>query len=221
MLFAIPVVFVWALFRKRWSVPAIMLACIIPYILFKWDHTNTRYHLQLIGAGTTAFAYLLSALRRTHFRRLLVATAGGLMLVILFIGGLGVANPDLIAKLRTKPYRDRDRTIGINYWGEPHFNDVLESVKAPGTTLAYNAGLPDHKSLAFWNMSFTNRAVIVYWDHNGDEWLKGLRDAKADAVYLSPDAPDAISYATSNSAVFTLLYHGNQGAIFKINGGGQ
>jgi hypothetical protein len=221
MLPAIPVVFVWSLLRRKWPVAAIMLACIIPYIIFKWDHTNTRYHLQLIGAGTTAFAFLLSALWQTHFRRLLIATAGALMVLILFIAGLGVANPNLIAGCRAKPYRERDRTIGINYWGEPHFAEVLRSVEAPGTTLAYNAGLPDHKSLAFWNMSFTNRAFIVEWNNDGEQWLSNLRGIKANAVYISPDAAAAIAYANSSPAAFTPLYQGSKGAIYKLSGGAR
>ncbi|MCK4792879.1 MAG: hypothetical protein KAV87_54620, partial [Desulfobacteraceae bacterium] len=76
---AVPFAFLWALFRKRWQVIAIIITCLLPYFLFKYNHTWLRYHMIVLVAGTTAFGYLLSLLGRTRIRGLLLVVAAMMM----------------------------------------------------------------------------------------------------------------------------------------------
>jgi hypothetical protein len=216
MLPAIPIAFLWALIRRRWSVIAIILACVIPYFLFRETHTWTRYHLPVIGAGTTALGYLLTVLRRTKYQRFLLIFASVFMVATVFISvphhWLEKSN---IEYARKYSYLHNDRYLYFNSWNDQDFANALQSVQEPGTTFAYTEALPRGKVIAVWNPTYSNRALWVPWENDGETWENDLIKSEAQAVYAGPDT-DALEWAASHPGVFSNIYRGLNGGIYTL-----
>ena len=213
---SIPIVLIWALISRKWRVIAVILVCLLPFFLFKYNHTWLRYHLIVLSAGAISFGFFLSLLERTKLRKLLLAVAGVMMALTLFISGNQTAiTPGEISDARKKPYQLSDQYIYFNSWHNPGFAQALNSVKLPGTTLAAANFPPNNRQLAFWNQYFTNRLVWVEWEEPGDEWYNGLLDAQADYVYVSKDS-DADNFAVLKPECFRTVYSANQGSLYEI-----
>ena len=216
MLPAIPVALIWALLRRRWSVLAIVLACVLPYLLFKYNHTWTRYHLPLIGAGTTAFGFILTTVSRTQFRRPLLVVAIVCMALTVYLAGFhGRLEPSDIFEARQNPYQQSDRFGSFGHWGDKRFSTALQRAQLPGTTLAFTRIPPTQKILALWNPAFTNRVVFVQYESDGEAWEADLRAAGADAVYVGPDSAQ-MEYARTHPQSFEPLYEGTKGGVYKL-----
>lgn len=213
---SIPVAIIWAIIRKRWRVIAVIAVCLLPYFLFKYNHTWLRFHLVVLTAGSVAFGYLLSLLERTRLRRVLLAVAGVMMALTLFISGPQTSiTPSEISDARLKPYQQSNRYIYFNFWYNSDFAEALNSVKLHGTTLAAADYLPDRKQLAFWNQYFTNRFVWVEWIEPGNTWYNRLLNARADYVYVSKDS-DADIFAGLKPGWFMPVYTGPLGSFYII-----
>jgi hypothetical protein len=213
---AIPIALFWALIRKRWRVIAVIAVCLLPYFLFKYNHTWLRYHLIVLVSGTVAFGYIISLLERTRLREVLLASAGILMLMTLLISGAQVdITPADISSAREHVYLKKDRYIYFNSWNDPAFATALNSEKRAGTTLAASDLLPMEKQLAFWNRYYTNRVVWIEWSEPGENWYARLVDAGADSVYVAKDSV-ADTFAESNPFWFSPVYSGANGAIYEV-----
>ena len=213
---SIPFMLFWSLIRKRWRLIAVVLVCLLPFFLFKYNHTWLRYHLIVLSAGTISFGTLLSLLGRTKLRRVLLAVAGVMMALTLFISGKQVMiTPGEISDARINPYQLSDRYIYFNSWENPSFAAALNSVKLTGTTLAETDSLPQEKQLAFWNAYYTNRVVWVEWEEPGESWFNRLEEAGADYVYV-PRGSDEDNFARSKHEWFKSLYSGNPGCFYEI-----
>ncbi len=216
MLPAIPMAIVWGIVRRRWKIPAIILAFLIPYFLFTYNHTWTRFILPVIGAGPPAFAYLYSMIVRTRPGRWLLPVAAVLMVATMF----SASHHDLlrigtIEAARKVPYPYNDRYALFHSWGDEEFADAIRSVQEPGTSLGFSNMLPDSKILALWNPTFTNRAIWLPWRTDGEGWEKSLRDEGIYAVYVGPESRPMV-HAMSNPDVFEALYEGKMGGIYRL-----
>jgi len=219
---AIPIALIWALLRRRWNVIAIIVCCLLPFFLFKYNHTWTRYHLPIIAAGTTAFAYLLALLGRSRYRRQLIALAVLFtFLGIVISGPQNIVSVKDIAQARKQPYLQGDRYFFMGSFGDRSFVRSLNLVRDPGTTITLMDGAPKGKTLAMWNQSFTNRVIWVAWPGSGEKWEGALRETGADAVYIR-SRPDAIKWATNHPDRFLKIYSSpDLGAIFVFTGGDE
>jgi predicted membrane protein len=210
---------VYAVIRRRWLLVAIVISCIIPMLCFKYDRVMMRYYIQIIGAGTTAFGYLLTLLSRTRYRRLLLSIAVVLMGLMISLTSPPTGwrvKVDDIRLARSAPYMARDRYVYYHSWGDPRFANALKIVVQPGTTLALADELPGYANLAGWNAGYSNRVVWVAWPGSGDEWESNLRKAGAQAIYVS-NSNDGLGWAKSHPSSFETVYESsNLGAIFKL-----
>ncbi|MCX6644942.1 MAG: hypothetical protein NTY09_01075 [bacterium] len=213
---AIPFALIWALIRKKWRVIAIIAVCLLPYFLFKYNHTWLRYHLVVLAAGTVAFGYILSLLGRTRVRRLLLAAAGTLMAFTLFISGAQISiTPVEISNARNHPYQLNNRYVSFDSWNDPVFARSLNLVKPAGTTLAVAGSPPAEKDLAFWNQYFTNRVVWIGWEDDGESWYRKIVDSGAGFVYVPKDSEPDI-FALFSPLWFSLIFTSDNGSIYEI-----
>ncbi len=217
MLPAIPVAFLWALLKRRWSAVAIIVACLIPYFLFTANHTWTRYHLYIIGAGTTSLAFLLSNLRRSRWTNIMLCIAALSMMATDYVAATHrpLLRPAVIAEARQQPYMESDRFAFFSSWHDEQFAQTWLSIQEPGTTLGFSHFAPDWKMLALWNPSFSNHVVYVPWLENGNAWEQSLRDREVDFVYTWPDT-ESLSYASAHPEGFDSMYEGAVGGIHRI-----
>jgi hypothetical protein len=203
---AIPIALIWAVVRRKWKTLAIILACIIPYFLFRYNHTWTRYHLMILGAGVVSFAWLIGHLRRTVLRNRLLGVAAAFMFLSIFISGYQFnLSPDEIHEARTVPYLKNDRFVFFNDWGNTDFADALKSIQVPGTTIGATHTLPNNKPLAFWNPTFTNRVVWVQLVSTGPIWYNELISRHVDYVYIGANTRPA-NWALAHPDKFEEIY---------------
>ena len=218
---ALPVAFIWSILRRRWMIPAIVIALFIPYFMYEpIQRVMTRYHLQLAGAGIACFAFLLSKLRGTWIRTLIVGITCLSMALAIFLSGPPtyhvIIDPARIYEARQKPYSQRNRLAFFDkQWNDPPFVRALQESEKPGTTIAFTHVPPLDKTLVLWNRTFSNRVVYVEWKGDGDEWVKRLRKAKANAVYCGPNS-DAAKWARNDRENFITLYYGVNGGVFQL-----
>jgi hypothetical protein len=211
---------IWATIRKKWRVVAILATCLLPFLLFKYNRLWVRFHFQIIGAGTTSLAYLLTTLHLTPYRRALIAIAAALVVFEVFVGSPAPPwqlKPDDIGNAKVRPgLENTDRFIDFRSWGDARFAAAIKQVEQPGTTFALAAELPDYRNLAAWNPNYTNRVVWINWQGSGPEWETRLNQSKANAVYTAPgDAP--LVWAGSHPERFQLIAQNPKlGAIFRI-----
>lgn len=217
MLPAIPVAVVWAFLRRRWAVLAIITACLIPYFLFTANHTWARYHLFIIGAGTTSFAYLLTMLRRTRWREVLLVAAALSMAATNYVAMTHRSQfkPYAISEARSRPYKESDRFTFFYGWRDEELKDTWLSIQEPGTTLGFTDGAPDWKMLALWNSDYSNRVVYVPWQADGETWEQFIIEKKVDYVYVWPDS-EPNDYAVEHPGRFEPLYDGDNGGVYRI-----
>ncbi len=217
MLPAVPVAFLLGFIRRKWIVPAIILTCLIPYFLFSSvHHVWTRYYLPVIAVGTTSLAYMLVVLDRSWIRRAIRVIAVASMLATVFVASQHLlVEPEHIREARALPYAERNRFLAFNSWGDRDFADALILVQEPGTTLAFTGHPPLRKNRALWNATYTNRAVWVPWDSDGEEWELRLRSEGADAVLMLPDS-DEMRWGIMHLDRFQPLYVGELGGIFRM-----
>ncbi len=218
---AIPVAFIWAMIRRSWIAPAVMVGLIIPLFIFApIQLVMTRYHLQMVGVGALAFAFIISTLRKTRYRRLFVAVACASMLMSVFLYGPPtyetMIRPELIASMRQQPYSERERfTYFIDDWGDHLFVDALKQSTLPGTTIAYTLVPGTGQFLALWNPGFSNRVVFVPWEQSGFVWTRDLLDSGADSVFVGNNSPHQ-AWAIAHPEAFVPLYSGSLGSIFTV-----
>lgn len=216
---AIPIVLAQCVIKRNWKFLAFMVTAILPYFLFRYNHTFVRYHLQILAIGTVAFGYMLTNLDAPRIRRLLLGIALVLTVLTVFLAGAkkqGILMPRDIARAREVPYSENYRGVLSSDFIEPVFFDALAQVQEPGNTLALSDSLPKFMNLAAWNPDYTNRVVWVEWVGNGEEWVRELHEKGADAVYLPPGS-EALQWLMTNPSGFELLSHDrNHGAILEI-----
>jgi len=225
MLPAVPIGILWALIRRRWDVLALIITCLLPFFLFKYNHTWTRYHLIIIGAGVISFVYIISLLRETKFRSILLGLAAICMLLSIFISGpQDIVTPAGIKAARTATYQERDRFIFFNSFGSPEFTAALLSAQEPGTTIALAHRLPSNKTLAAWNPYYTNRVVWLPWIQPGATWHEKLLEEKVDFIYIAPGTGTE-RFALSHPELFTPVYtdttRGSLLKVIKLTDGGD
>ncbi len=216
MLPAIPMAFILGVLWRRWTVPAIMLATLIPFFLFPYNHTELRFHLPVICSGITAFAFVLVMFKGTTVSRILLGSAGVLMFATFFLAGVYDTrlSPQLIEAENLKSYRKTDR-INLYYsWGE-EFAQGLSWVKQPGTTLGFSEIPPRKKTLALWNPHFSNRAIWVPWEGDEEAWVADMRAMGVDFVYIEPFT-EALEYARTDPRTFVPIYEGLSGGIYRL-----
>jgi hypothetical protein len=222
MLPAIPVAILIAMIRRKWLLPFIAIAGLVPYFMFSSvQHVMTRYYLPVIPVGTTAFAYILAVLDRGWVRRVLVFLAAAMMVATVFVGlQHHMIDPSVIAEARQFPYVERDRFFAFNDFNDPDFAAALVSVEEPGTTLAFTGVPPLRKNRALWNATYSNRAVYVPWEDSGEAWERALKDKNVDAVLVAPvegeNAP--FLWAIRHPQTFEQVYAGELGGIFIVKG---
>jgi len=213
---AIPIALLWALIRRRWKVLAIVICCLLPFFLFKYNHTWTRYHLIVIGGGIISFAYILSLLRQTQLRSLLLGIACAMMLLGLFISGSQtIVSPEEINEARRAPYEESDRYIFFDSWNSSGFSEAQKTVLEAGTTVGLAHRAPYNKTLAFWNPYFTNRVLWTPWETPGTAWHATLVSKHVNYLYVAVHT-GVEEYAVRNPQLFDLIYKDNRGSLFQV-----
>lgn len=219
---AIPAAFLWALTRKKWMLPAIIIGLAIPMLFYKpVQLVMIRYHLQMVGCGAVAFAFLLTMLQKTKLRTPFVGLTVVLMALSIFYYGppsYGVMlDPQIAGEMRSQSYESRDRFAFFrDLWIDDNFLAALDESTQPGTTIAYTTIPGENKLYALWNGNFSNRVVFVPWVDSGENWSRDLTDAGADSVFVGLDS-EQLDWAGSHPGMFTLVYQSSLGAIYKIN----
>ncbi len=219
---AIPLAFVWCVIRKKWILPAIIIGLALPLLFYKpVQLVMIRYHLQMVGAGAVAFAFIISTIRRTRYRNLLVALA--VMSMVLSISLYGpptygfMLDPSLVGEMRSQPQNDRDRFVFFReLWDDDEFLEALVEVTQPGSTIAYTVVPGTSKMFALWNGTFSNRVEFISWTADGDTWTRDLFDSGAGAVLVGNES-EHLDWAISHPQIFVLRYHSSLGAIFILN----
>ena len=219
MLPAIPIVLIFAILKRKWTLVVLFILLILPFFLFRYNHTFVRYHLQLLAVGTTSFGIILTSFRHTRIRRSLLGVAIVCTLLTVVLAGAkkhGILMPGDISEARNVPYSQNYRGILFSEMIEVEFLETLALVQEPGTTLALSESLPEFMNLAAWNPTFTNRVVWVEWKGDGDLWLSELKSKGADAVYIKPES-DPLRWILDNPEGFELVSYNNKfGGILKI-----
>ena len=222
MLPAIPIAYLIALMRKKWLLPLILLACLIPYFISSSvNHVWTRYYLPVIGVGTTSFAYMLHVLDKTWVHRAIRIFAVACMIATVFVSSQHMLiDPADIAAARNVPLSQRDMFVPFESWGDKAFADALRSVQEPGTTLAFSGIPPDKKIRAMWNLNYSNRTVWVQYDSDGEAWEMRLRSEGADWVLVNGDTEE-MGWALTHADTFERVYVGRLGGIYRLSEGNE
>lgn len=222
---AIPIALGIAVVRKRWNLIATLFSLALPFLIYPYNRTELRYHLQLIGMGTVAFAFILSLLRNSGYRRTILALTIVLMIASsLFIVDYGQVGGDInsewIISARSEPYLEQDRYMYFNiFWNQRKEYDAWEAVQEPGSILAYQfdgSPPPFHfrKMLAMWNSTYTNRAVYVPWGGDGIAWEDTLRESQADSIYI--EGVEATNWALNHPENFKQLILARNRGVFDL-----
>jgi hypothetical protein len=220
---AIPAAVIWALIRKRWIIPAVAVGLMLPLLFYEpVQLVMIRYHLQVVGLGACAFAYLLTLIHRTKYRTPIVGVGVVLMLLTVFLYGPPVygvmLDANIVRDMRSISYQERDRYAFFRTeWADDDFLSALDEVTKPGMTIAYTCIPGTSKFYALWNGSFSNRVVFIPWVDTGENWTRDLIDAGADSVFVGLESVH-VDWAYSHPETFSLVYQSSLGAIFLLNG---
>lgn len=216
---AIPIALLLSIIKRRWDVLIILAMLLLPYFLFHYNHISIRFHLHVLAAGTTAFAFILTELRGTRFQRPILVIAALSMLFGLYIASAPKPSQTVaedLAVARSAPYQESYRYTFFRNLVNPEFQRAMESVQEPGSTIALSDIVSYGMNLGAWNPTFTNRVVWVEWDGDGQEWEAELHEKGAGAVYVGPGSEQG-HWAYEHPEIFELVYYDEgDGGIFRI-----